>query len=150
MAHDPASEAVLAQRGGGAGYRPDIWMNVKLEPMTKLWQGIGGDSRFFFSEEDARVARGAYVDTEPFKFAETLWRLAQVQPHRKLGFRIGIREYVVDIRTAAAIGVCHANPDFGSGSVVQYYVPSGKTNLLATHRQFMFGAANRLSPRTNK
>jgi hypothetical protein len=138
MARDPKTEAMAAQTG--SGYSADLWLNVELEAMTKLWQGIGGSSNFFISENDAREARGAYAGTQPHKFAETLWRLAQVQPSATLGYRQGIREYVVDIRTPAAMGVCLANPALGSGSVVQYYIPNWQSQLHPTGREFKFGA----------
>jgi hypothetical protein len=138
MTKDPESEAVAAQ--SGSGYSADTWLNVQLESMTKVWQGIGGKSNFFLSEEDAREARGAYEGTQPHKFAETLWRLAQVQPNATLGYRQGIREYVVDIRTPAAIGVCIANPLLGSGSVQQYYIPDWEQRLHPTGREFKFAA----------
>jgi hypothetical protein len=83
MARDLISEAKQAQATGG--YRADVWVTITLEAMTKVWQGVGGESNFFFSEEDAREAKGAYVGTRPYRFAETLWRLAQVQPNAKLG-----------------------------------------------------------------
>lgn len=148
MGKDAASEAARAQGGGMSGYRADTWLNIQLEPMTKLWQGIGGHSNFFVSEEDAREARGVFVGSTPYQFAETLWRLAQVKPSTDRdpvtgalkGFRDGIREYVVDIRTEAAIGICWANPHLGSGSVLQYYVPNWEKNLHPTSRVFKFGA----------
>lgn len=136
MANDPASLAAQAQLS--AGYRADVWINVQLEPMIKLWQGIGGRSDFFVSEEDAREARGAYLDTQPYKFAQTLWRLAQVQPNLKLGFRQGIQEFVVGIRIAGAVGICHTNNHLGSGSVLQYYVPDWPGNLYTTGRSYRF------------
>jgi hypothetical protein len=150
MARDLASEAVAAQRT--AGYQADVWLNVNVEPILKLWRGIDdndnsdsdsdSDSRrksnFFFSEEDARMATGAYVGSSPHQFAQTLWRMAQVQPHPTLGFRDGIREYVVDLRTAAAISVCIANPALGGGSVFQYYVPNWQRLLRPTGRTFKF------------
>jgi hypothetical protein len=108
----------------------------------KLWQGIGGHSDFFFSEEDAREATGAYVSSQPLKFAETLSRLLQVQPNPTLGVRQSIREYVVDLRTAAAVGVCRANTQFGSGSVLQYFVPDWNKSLHATGRTYAFEAKN--------
>jgi hypothetical protein len=138
MLKDPKSEAAAAQRG--TGYHADTWLNIQLESMTKLWQGIGGQSNFFVSEEDAREAKGAYVGSQPHKFAETLWRLAQVEPNKTLGYRQGIREYVVDIRTAAAIGICAANAQLGSGSVLQYYVPDWDARLHPTGREFKFAA----------
>jgi hypothetical protein len=136
MANDPASQAVSAQLN--ARYRADVWINMQLEPMVKLWQGIGGRSDFFVSEEDAREARGAYVGTQPYEFAQTLWRLAQIQPSLKHGFRHGIREFVVGIRIAAAVGICRANGALGSGSVFQYYVPNWASSLRATGRTHRF------------
>lgn len=76
--------------------------------------------------------------TISYRYAETLWRFAQVQPHATLGFRAGIREYVVDIPVAAAISVCRANPQLGSGSVFQYYIPGWRRALHATGRVFTF------------
>src|SRR6185369_14835471 len=93
------------------------------------------------SARRTREARGAYQGTQAHKFAETLWRLAQVQPNAKLGFRQGIREYVVDIRTPAALGVCIANPLLGSGSVLQYYIPDWEQRLHPTGREFKFSAS---------
>lgn len=136
MGRDLAAEAMATQTS--TGYRADLWVVVELEPMTKLWQGIGGESPFFFSEENAREAKGAYVGTTAYRFAETLWRHAQVQPNAKLGYRDGIREYVVDLTTRAALGVCRENPQLGSGSVVQYYLPDWKSRLHATGREFTF------------
>lgn len=136
---DPVLQAQAAQRSGG--YVADVWFNLQLEAMTKVWQGIGGQSNFFFSEEDAREARGAYENTTPYRFAETLWRLAQVAPNLKLGFRIGIREYVVDIRTPAAVGICRNNQALGSGSVFQYYIPDWEKRLMPTGREHRFGAS---------
>lgn len=137
MARDLISEAKQAQVNGG--YRADVWVTITLEPMTKVWQGVGGESNFFFSEEDAREAKGAYVGTQPYRFAQTLWRLAQVQPNAKLGFRTGIQEFVVDIETKVAMGVCQSNPVLGSGSVVQYYIPDWASRLHVTGRKFSFG-----------
>ena len=138
MASDPASLAALEQNK--SGYHVDSWFNVELEAMTKVWQGIGGHSNFFFSEEDARQSNGAYERTQPRRFAESLWRMAQVQPNAVHGFRDSIREYVVDIRTAAALGVCTANPHLGIGTVIQYYIPNWETRLHATGREFAFAA----------
>src|SRR5690349_20366419 len=120
MSRDLVSEAKQAQLT--TGYRADLWIETTLEPMTKLWQGKGGKSNFFLSEEDARDAKGAYVGTTPYRFAQTLWRLAQVQPNATLGFRDTILEFVVDIETRVAMGVCQANTALGSGSVLQYYI----------------------------
>lgn len=55
----------LAQQSSGKSYGVDTWMNVMLEPMMKVWQGIGGNSNFFSSEHDVREAIGAYQDSDP-------------------------------------------------------------------------------------
>jgi hypothetical protein len=144
MAGNPSTEAAATQRL--SGYLADTWINVRLEPLTKLWQGVGGASNFFLSEEDAREARGAYVESKPYVFAETLWRLAQASPNRTLGFRGEIREYVVDLVTPAAIGICAANSALGSGSVLQYYVPNWQRTLHLTGRQHKFAAASFAAP----
>jgi hypothetical protein len=120
------------------GYAVDAWMDLTLEPMTKIWQGDGGHSNFFFSEEDARDARGSYEGTTPYDFAETLWRMAQVSPSKKYGFRREIVEYVVDFPIAAAVGICRANAGLGSGSVFQYYIPDWESALFATGRRHKF------------
>jgi hypothetical protein len=133
-----STEAAASQLAGG--YHADIWLEITLPPMMKVWQGVGGHSNFFFSEQDAREATGAWEGSEPFKFAETLWRFAQVQPNADLGFRQGIRELVVDIRTKAAIGVCLSNPGLGSGTVIQYYIPNWERTLMTTGREFKFSA----------
>lgn len=138
---DPSVEAALSQHEGG--YAADTWITIKLEPMTKLWQGIGGSSNFFVSEEDARQAKGSYSGTHPFRLAQTLWRLAQVKPNATLGFRKGIREFVVDFPTPAAIGICRNNPGLGSGSVLQYYIPNWERYLQRTGREFNLDAAGR-------
>lgn len=130
-----------AEAQAKAGYQVDVWIAVDLQPLCALWQGIGGHSDFFFSEEDAREARGAYAGTIPHHFAQTLWRLSQVQPNAKLGFRQGIREFVVDIQTRVAMGICRANGALGSGSVVQYYRPDWSRYLHATGREHRFPAA---------
>ncbi len=133
-----SSQAAAAQ--AGSGYAVDVWMDLKLEPMTKLWQGVGGYSEFFLSEEDARDARGSYEGTKAFKFAETLWRLAQVQPNATLGYRQEIAEFVVDLPVEAAVGVCTANRSLGSGSVFQYFIPGWQSRIFRTGRTFKFGA----------
>jgi hypothetical protein len=138
MARDLVSEAKQAQLT--TGYRADLWIETKLEPMTKLWQGKGGKSNFFLSEEDAREARGAYDGTIPYRFAQTLWRLAQVQPNPTLGFRDTILEFVVDLEIRVAMGVCQANTALGSGSVLQYYIPDWEPRLHETGRRFTFDA----------
>ena len=127
------------------GYYADTWIEVKLPAMTKLWQGIGGHSDFFLSEEDAREAKGAYVASEPYRFAKKLWRLAQVKPNPALGFRRSVREFVVDLDAPAAVSVCFANTvvdgvNLGRGGVIQYYIPDWKRFLYATGREFEFGA----------
>jgi hypothetical protein len=132
--------AASAQSSGG--YAVDAWMDVDLEPMTKIWQGEDGVSNFFFSEEDAREARGAYVGTTPYNFAETLWRLAQVSPSAKYGYRTAIVEYVVDIRVTAAVGICRSNSGLGSGSVYQYYIPDWEKSLFRTGRRHEFRHKN--------
>ena len=133
-----SSEAAASQLSGG--YHADIWLDIELPAMMKVWQGIGGTSNFFFSEQDAREATGAFVGSSPFKFAQTLWRFAQVQPNAELGFRQGIREFVVDLRTKASIGVCLSNPELGSGTVIQYYIPNWERTLMATGREYQFSA----------
>ncbi len=143
MAIDLASRAASAQLT--SGYKADVWLNVTLQPMTKLWKGIGGEAKsdFFLSEEDARVATGAYARSQPYKFAETLWRLSQVEPSKTLGFRQGVREYVVDMPTPAAIGICRGNPHLGSGSVFQYFIPDWtRLSIFPTGRTYTFDTAN--------
>jgi hypothetical protein len=130
------ADAIAAQIT--AGYSADSWMALTLEPMTKLWQGIGGQSPFFFSEEDARAARGAYSADDRFQFAETLWRLGQVKPNPQLGYRPSIREFVVDLHTPAAVGICNANRKLGSGSLLQYYAPTWRETLRETGREHVF------------
>jgi hypothetical protein len=130
--------SLAASAQSSAGYAVDAWMDIDLEPMTKVWQGEGGESNFFFSEEDAREARGSYEGTIPYHFAETLWRLAQVSPSAKYGYRIGILEYVVDIRVSVAAGVCRAIGGKGSGSVFQYYIPDWHKSLWRTGRRHEF------------
>jgi hypothetical protein len=130
--------AQQAQVGGG--YSVDSWFEVKLQPMTKLWQGIGGFSEFFLSEEDARQARGAYAGSDPYQVAERLWRMAQVAPNPTHGFRQGLREYVVDLPAKAAMGVCLANPGLGSGGVMQYFIPGWGSYIYATGREFQFSS----------
>lgn len=131
-----SAQAQAAQTSGG--YAVDAWMDITLEPMTKVWQGAGGHSNFFFSEEDARDARGTYEGTVPYEFAETLWRLAQVSPSAKYGYRSEIVEYVVDLPIAVAMGICRANSGLGSGSVFQYYIPDWESRLFATGRRHKF------------
>jgi hypothetical protein len=133
---------VASKAQSDSGYSADTWIDVRLEPMTKLWQGIGGESNFFLSENDAREARGAYQDARGYKFAETLWRLAQVQPNAVHGYRLGIREFVVDLPTPAACAVCVANTNLGSGGVFQYYIVDWKNYLFETGRHFHFGSAS--------
>jgi len=123
-----------------SGYAVDVWINMKLEPMFKLWQGVGGKSNFFFSEHDAREATGAYEDTKPYRFAESLWRLAQVEPHKELSYRQKIAEFVVDLPIPAAVGRCLANPTLGSGTVVQYYLVDWDDYIFETGRTYEFGA----------
>ena len=142
MAIDLAFEATLAQRR--ARYRADTWVNVQLRPMMKLWRGVDDsppeDKNFFFSEEDAREAKGAYAGSKPLKYAQTFWRLAQVRRHGTLDFRVSVEEFVVDLPTMAAIGICRANREFGSGSVLQYYVPDWQKILHPTGNKFQFPA----------
>lgn len=137
---DPASQAVAKQ--SSSGYLADEWFNVTLEPMTKLWQGVGGHSNIFFSEEDARVTRGAYHGTSGHKFAESLWRMAQVEPSMTRGYRDEIQEFVVDIATPAAVSICRANTRLGGGSVFQYYVPDWEHYLMRTSRTYRFATKN--------
>jgi hypothetical protein len=134
--------SLAASAQSSSGYAVDAWMDVELEAMTKVWQGEGGSSNFFFSEEDARDARGAYVGSSPFHFAQTLWRLAQVSPSAKYGYRTAIVEYVVDIRVAAAVGICRANGGLGSGSVYQYFIPDWDKSLFRTGRRHEFRHTN--------
>jgi len=133
-----AKQAAAEQ--SGSGYSVDVWMEMTLQPMTKLWQGMGGHSNFFLSEEDAREARGSYDGTKPYKFAETLWRLAQVEPNAVKGYRDTIAEFVVDLPTPAAVGVCIANRSLGSGSVFQYFIPGWQSFIFQTGRTYKFSA----------
>ncbi len=130
------ADAIAAQIT--AGYSADSWIALTLEPMTKLWQGVGGQSPFFFSEEDSRAARGAYNADDRLQFAETLWRLGQVKPNPLLGYRPSIQEFVVDLRTSAAVGICNANRNLGSGSLLQYYVPTWRATMRETGREHVF------------
>ncbi|KIG12944.1 hypothetical protein DB30_00900 [Enhygromyxa salina] len=112
---------------------------MELEPMTKVWVGEGGPvSGFFLSEEDARFVRGSYAGTNPVRFAETLWRMAQVSPSAKYGFRTAILEYVVDLPVAAAVGFCAANTNLGSGGVYQYFIPDWEKCMFRTGRRYEF------------
>lgn len=129
-------EAASAQ--SSTGYGVDVWMELQLEPMTKVWQGRGGVSNFFFSEEDARQATGAYEGSVPMRFAESLWRMAQVSPSMKHGYRDAIDEFVVDMPVTAAVGICQANSSLGSGSVFQYYIPDWQSYLFKTTRTYRF------------
>jgi hypothetical protein len=131
-----SGQAAASQTSGG--YAVDAWIDVTLDIMDKVWQGSGGESNFFFSEEDARDARGSYEGTTPYEFAETLWRLAQVSPSMKYGYRSEIIEYVVDLPIAAAMGICRANSGLGSGSVFQYYIPDWQSRLYPTGRRHKF------------
>ena len=131
-----SSEASAAQLT--SGYSADMWLNIKLPAMMKLWQGVGGHSNFFVSEEDSREAMGSYQGSDAYKFAATLWRFAQVQPNIKHGFRQGLQEFVVDLDTPGAIGICLANPSLGTGTVLQYYIPNWERTLFATGRTFDF------------
>lgn len=133
-----AARAGQAQQSSGKAYGVDSWLDVKLPPMTKVWQGMGGTSDFFLSETDVRTAIGAFIDSDPLQFAESLWRMAQVGPSPTRGYRDGIREYVVDIPCQAAIAVCSANPQFGSGTLVQYFIPDWQRSLFATGREHTF------------
>lgn len=133
-----ALQAAAAQ--SGSGYAVDQWIDLTLQPILKLWQGVGGHSNFFFSEEDAREATGAYEGTKAYRFAETLWRLAQVQPNPVLGYRQEIAEFVVDMPVQAAVGLCTANLSLGSGSVFQYYIPGWESSIYRTSRSFKFGS----------
>ena len=133
-----ALQAATAQ--SSTGYAVDQWIDLTLEPILKLWQGVGGHSNFFFSEEDAREANGAYEGSKAFRFAETLWRLAQVQPNPVLGYRQEIAEFVVDLPVPAAVGLCIANASLGSGSVFQYYIPDWESRVYRTGRTFKFSS----------
>jgi len=152
------AQARKAQRGK---YEPDEWIPVRLKALTTLWKGIDKDDppepfppkekprekekkkgAFFFSEEGARDARGAYVGDVPHRFAQTLWRSLQVDKDETEGFRLGIREFVVDLDTNAAMSVCLVNTDFGMGSLVQYYLHDGWDDRLhPTGREHKFPKA---------
>ena len=131
-------EAAMAQTGSGKNYGVDVWWDVEVPAMTKLWQGIGGHSNFFISECDVRNLTGSYVGDVPLKFAETFWRLAQVGPSPRRGYRLAIQEFVVDLRCQAALSVCDANMKFGGGTAIQYYIPNWEQYLLETGRSHQF------------
>jgi len=135
---DVAALARADQGGSGGVYRVDVWFNVKLQAVTKLWQGIGGTSCYFFGEEDAREARGAYVGTDPYVYAESLWRGLQIRGHAAHGHRGGMAEFVVDIDTPAALGVCDSNTAYGRGGLLQYFIPNWASVLHATGREYTF------------
>lgn len=162
---DLVSVAQQSQLSGG--YRVDRWLEIELPPMFKAWRGVNSEKElgataidedastvglnFFFSEQDAREAMGSYQGSDPYRFAQTLWRLAQVKPHPEYGFRSGIREFVVDLPTPAAIGLCRANTELGSGNLFQYYIRSQnfsaygrsgtpKVTLFPTGRFFVFAS----------
>ena len=78
------ADAIAAQVTGR--YSADSWMYTNVEAMTKVWQGVKGTSAFFFGEEDAREATGAYERTRMYQYAETLWHTAQVRPHETKGY----------------------------------------------------------------
>jgi len=140
MANDAALQATAAQLRDSR-YQADTWLNVTLPPMMKLWKGIGNirASNFFISEEDARQAKGAYVDSRPFRFAESLWRMGQVQKDPKHDYRGKIAEFVVDFPTEAAVGICLANPVFGvTGGLLQYFIPDWQRTLRLTGRTYRF------------
>ena len=113
------------------GYSVDMWLDHTLAPGFVLWQGVGGESKFFFSDRDARVATGA-EGSKPTAFAESFWRLAQVEPSKERGYRREIAQFVVCRPVAVAMGVCMANRRFGHGTVVQYFILDWRGALLPT------------------
>jgi len=137
---DVSSLAAADQSASGDSV--DSWIDMKLEPMTKIWQGVGGTSSDFLSEEDARVCRGSYDGTKPVRFAESLWRMAQVEPHASRGYRKEIAEFVVDLPVEAAVGVCLANRQYGHGSDYQYFIPQWESHLFRTGRTYKFSRQN--------
>lgn len=132
--------AMAAENQTSSGFAVDVWVNIMLPPMLKLWQleWQRDPGHYFLSEEDAREATGAYSGTKPHRFAETLWRMVQIRSSDETGYRQEMFEFVVDRPVSAAMGICSANADLGSGSVLQYFLPDKDGHLLRTGRSYKF------------
>jgi len=115
-----------------------------LVPMAQVWDDVVracSNQRLYCSLDcverclsDTAQQRGYVMDLA------TLWRLAQVKPSLKHSFRDHIREFVVDMKCPAAVGVCSANAGLGSGSVYQYFIPDSDKYIFATGRRHKFAA----------
>lgn len=126
---EPAAIADRAKRAQGSGAYPgvDNWKSTTLKPGTRVFQGEGGESNFFFPQET--------LDNSGLD-AEKLWESLQVEEStnpRHPGYRMEVNEYEVVQDTPAAESEALSNPMHGSGGGDQLYV-TDKQNLRLIRR----------------
>jgi hypothetical protein len=119
FANDPASIARLHQ--GTAEYPGvDDWQNTTIKKGTTVWAGAPGQSPFYTDNET--IATAGNNATEIFEGL-------QVTEGEYGQFRPGMTAYTVTEDTPAASSQALANPDYGVGGFLQYFIPNYKNVL---------------------
>lgn len=105
-------------------YTADRWYPVYLRIGDTLVAGEPGQSAYYTITK--------YFDSlKPLPLGKELyWKLLQVPPHPKYGYRNSVAYYVVDADSAVAlIGKALVNTSFGNGGGWQFYIPEYSTAL---------------------
>ena len=110
--------AQTAQLKGG--YLPDAFGLVTLKKGSIVYSGLPGQSAFY---TDFATAKTSGLDK--IRFSE----LSQIAPHPLRGYRsqVGAHRVLEDIRVPS--GIARANPQFGSGEGLQYFIRKFENKL---------------------
>jgi len=111
--HGPAAKAA-AWQGSGRYPGVDAWRNTTLPKGTVLAQGAYSEGSPFFVEVKALARSG--------QNAETFSKFLQVARHPEKGYRPGAMLLILSDDAAAGAAPILANPQYGSGGYMQFYL----------------------------
>lgn len=135
-----ANPALAARRWQGFGRYPGVdgYSNVTLTPATRMESGWPGLSGYAVPEGTATAAGN---------HAPTFWEGAQVGPTSaySTAYRDGVVVLEVRGSVPAAQGTALANPQYGAGGSVQYFLPD-MTGAIASGDLVVLDAAGNAVP----
>ena len=91
----------------------DTWRTVTLKKGTIVYGGVPGQSEFYIEKASFKRSGG---------IKETLWESVQVKEHPKFGYRSAVQPYILTEDTVAGMSVTKANPQYGKGGAIQYFI----------------------------
>jgi hypothetical protein len=111
---NPACQAKLWQ---GKGQYPgvDNWKNITLPKGSTVWGGAPGQSSFYTNNRTIQMAGND---------ATKIFQGLQTSIGNHSAYRPGMTQYVVTQEIQVAQSVALANPQYGVGGFVQYFIPN--------------------------